>query len=59
MYKVGIVGCGAIFNRHVASIKDNKNFKLVAICDIDKNIEEDFSKNLNVKYYTDYKRNVT
>lgn len=52
MYNVGIIGCGAIFNRHVASIKDNKNFKLVAICDIDKNISEDFGKSLNVKHYT-------
>lgn len=54
MYNVGIIGCGAIFNRHVTSIKNNKNFKLVAICDIDKNIVEDFGKNLNVKYYTNY-----
>ena len=55
MYRVGIIGCGAIFNRHVASIKSNKNFKLVAICDIDKNISEDFGKTLKVKNYIDYK----
>ena len=55
MYNVGIIGCGAIFNRHVLSIKENKNFKLRAICDIDKNIVEDLSKSLNVKYYTDHK----
>ena len=55
MYNVGIIGCGAIFNRHVLSIKENKNFKLVSICDIDKNLVEDLSKNLNVKAYTDYK----
>jgi UDP-N-acetyl-2-amino-2-deoxyglucuronate dehydrogenase len=55
MYNVGIIGCGAIFNRHVLSIKENKNFKLVSICDIDKNLVEDLAKNLNVKAYTDYK----
>jgi UDP-N-acetyl-2-amino-2-deoxyglucuronate dehydrogenase len=55
MYNVGIIGCGAIFNRHVESINENKDFNLVAICDIDKNIAEDFGKSLNVKSYTDYK----
>ena len=55
MYNVGIIGCGAIFNRHVTSIKNNKNFRLVAICDIDKNISKDFGKNLKVKHYSDHK----
>lgn len=33
-YNVGIIGCGAIFNRHVLAINENKNkFNLVAICD--------------------------
>ena len=55
MYNVGIIGCGAIFNRHIESIKENKDFNLVAICDIDKNIADDFGKSLNVKSYTDYR----
>ena len=55
MYNVGIIGCGAIFNRHVLSIKENEKFKLVSICDIDKNLVEDLAKNLNVKAYTDYR----
>ena len=54
MYKVGIIGCGAIFNRHVLSIKENKNFELTAICDINKHLVEDLSKTLSVKGYTDF-----
>ena len=55
MKKVLIIGCGAIFNRHLESIKNSKEFKLVAICDIDKNLAADIGKNLNVKHYSDYK----
>jgi predicted dehydrogenase len=35
-YKVGIIGCGNIFARHLEAINlNNKQFKLVSICDID------------------------
>lgn len=55
MYKVGIIGCGLIFDRHIQSIKDNNDrFELIAICDIDKHLVEDLSKTLNVKGYTDF-----
>ena len=42
MYKVGIIGCGAIFQRHYESIQANDNFELVSICDVD----EEKTKNI-------------
>ena len=33
-YKVGIIGCGGIFPRHIEAVESNKNFKLVSLCDI-------------------------
>ena len=33
--KVAIIGCGRIFDKHYQAIKFNKNFNLVAVCDID------------------------
>ena len=36
-YKVGIIGCGFIFDRHIEAIKANKDaYELVALCDTDK-----------------------
>ena len=36
--RVGIIGCGMIFDRHIEAINANSEyFKLVSICDIDKN----------------------
>ena len=35
-HKIGIIGCGVIFERHIEAIKANSNhFELVALCDID------------------------
>lgn len=53
--KVLIIGCGAIFIRHLEAIQKNNNFKLVAICDIQKEIVDTLSKKLKVSGYTDYK----
>jgi len=53
--KVGIIGCGAILPRHLESIYENKDFELVAVCDIQEDISKKIGKKLNVKYYTDYK----
>ena len=44
MFKVGILGCGAIYNRHLDAIKKNKNFKLTAVCDINKDLSENYGK---------------
>ncbi len=44
---VAIIGCGAIFNRHVESIINTPNFKLVAVCDSQKEIADNKSKKYN------------
>lgn len=53
--KVGIIGCGAILIRHLESIKNNNNFELVSICDIQEDLVNNLSKSLNVKPYVNYK----
>ena len=55
MFKVGILGCGAIYNRHLDAIKKNKNFKLMAVCDINKDLSENYGKIEKVRSYTKYK----
>jgi len=54
-YNTGIIGCGAIFPRHLESIESNPNFKLIAVCDIQETLVKNISKRLKVKSYTDYK----
>ena len=53
-YKVGIIGCGGIFPRHIEAIEANKEFKLISICDIQTSLVESLGKRYNVSYYTDY-----
>lgn len=56
MYNVGVIGCGAIFPRHLESINLNKDsFTLQCVCDIDQGVVKNYSKKLNVPYYVDYK----
>ena len=45
--KVAIIGCGAIFNRHVDSIINTPNFELSAVCDTQKLIADSKSKKYN------------
>ena len=54
-YKVGVVGCGAILSRHLEAIENNKQFELVALCDIQKTLVNTIANRLKVKAYTDYK----
>ena len=54
-YKVGIIGCGGIFPRHIEAIESNSNFKLEAVCDIQKSLVKSLGKRYNVPFYTDYK----
>jgi predicted dehydrogenase len=54
-YKVAIIGCGAILPRHIESIELNKDFELVAVCDIQEDLVENLGKKYNVKYFTNYK----
>lgn len=61
IYKAAVIGCGRIgslFSKdplrkgvvtHAAAYKDNKNTRLVAACDIDKERLKDFSKTWGVK----------
>lgn len=54
-YKVGVIGCGAILSRHLEAIENNKQFELVALCDIQKTLVNTIANRLKVKAYTDYK----
>jgi len=56
MYKVGIVGTGAIFPRHIEAIKSNGDFELKAICDIQPTIVKNLSKQYSVSGYVDYQK---
>jgi len=53
-YKVGIIGCGAILPRHLEAINLTTNFKLVALCDIQKDLVNSLSEKYKVSAYTDY-----
>lgn len=54
-YKVGIVGCGGIFPRHIEAIEANTNFELISVCDIQKSLVKSLGKRYKVSSYTDYK----
>jgi UDP-N-acetyl-2-amino-2-deoxyglucuronate dehydrogenase len=54
MIKIGLVGCGRISLRHFECIEANPEFKLMAVCDIDKNKAESAAKKYGIPYYTDY-----
>jgi len=54
MYKVGIIGCGAIFPRHLEAIDLNPNFTLKAVCDVQSYLVKTISKKLLVNSYIDY-----
>lgn len=56
-YKVGIIGCGVIFDRHIEAIETNKNvYKLVALCDIDVKKADIRALEYKVKGFYDYKK---
>jgi UDP-N-acetyl-2-amino-2-deoxyglucuronate dehydrogenase len=54
-YKVGIIGCGGIFPRHIEAIEANSDFELKSVCDIQKPLSKSLGKRYNVPFYTDYK----
>lgn len=54
-YKVGIIGCGGIFPRHIEAIEANSDFELKALCDIQKSLVNSLGKRYKVSSYTDYK----
>ena len=53
-HKVGIIGCGAIFPRHLEAIKHNNNFELKAICDIQSHLVKSLAERLSVSAFTSY-----
>lgn len=56
--KVGIIGCGKIFPRHLQAVNTNSNYKLIAICD---NNQEKLQKAQSVsqaQVFIDYKKMV-
>ncbi len=55
MYKVGVIGCGAIFKRHLESINNNDNFILSAVCDVDQEKLNNLSGLCQVPGYKNYK----
>lgn len=56
VYKAGIIGCGAIFPMHAASINNLSNVKLTAICDIKEERVKAKAEGFDCKAYTDYKK---
>ncbi len=55
MKKVGIIGCGGIFPRHIEAIESISDFELVSVCDIQKSLVKSLGKRYKVPSYTDYK----
>ncbi len=53
-YKVGIIGCGGIFPRHIEAIESNEDFELISICDIQNSLVKSLSLRYNVNGYTEY-----
>jgi predicted dehydrogenase len=58
--KIFIIGCGRIFLKHIESIKalGEKKFKIVGISDKDKRKILNFSKQLSVPGFLDYKKGI-
>ena len=57
MYRVGILGCGKIFDRHIEAIIENKDkYKLVALCDKEESKYRELKKNFkDVGIFKNYK----
>ena len=52
--KVAVIGCGRISVMHLASIKDEKDVELVAVCDVKKDRADATSKEFNCKAFYNY-----
>jgi predicted dehydrogenase len=55
-FRTGIIGCGTIFPMHAQSIRNIKEAKLVAVCDIKGNRAKEKAKKYGCNHYTDYKK---
>ena len=54
-FRVGIIGCGAIYHMHIGAISETENLEISAICDIDKEKCEAEAKKYDCPAFTDYK----
>jgi len=55
-YRVGIIGCGGIFPRHMEAIENNSDeFTLVSVCDIQETLVKSLGERYNVPSYTSFK----
>lgn len=55
--KIGVIGCGWIFDKHIEAIKTNGDkFELVCLCDIDEKKIKNRAQEYGVPGYTDYKK---
>ena len=54
VYNVGLVGCGRISDRHIDAIKKIPNYKLISICDEQKQTLNNVNLGNNVKKFTDF-----
>ena len=55
-FRVGIIGCGAIFPMHAQSLANIKGVQLVSVCDIDPKRSREKAKLYRCNHYTDYKK---
>lgn len=52
-YNIAVLGCGAIFNRHLSAIQNNgEHYKLVGIYDPKTELQAEYVKSLGVKGYS-------
>ncbi len=58
MFKVGIIGCGAIAQTHISFLKEFNSVKIVALCDIltERAEQKKVNHNLKCKIFDDYKK---
>ncbi|MDQ5920531.1 MAG: UDP-N-acetyl-2-amino-2-deoxyglucuronate dehydrogenase [Pseudomonadota bacterium] len=52
-YKIAVLGCGAIFNRHLSAIQNNAEYyKLIGIYDPKTELQAEYAQSLGIKGYS-------
>lgn len=52
-FNIALVGCGRISKNHFEAINETSDFKLIGVCDTDKNRAKTAGETNNVPYFTD------
>ena len=53
--RVAIVGCGCIIDKHVAALRKIEDVKLVAVCDLNKELANQAALKYRIdKFYSDF-----